>query len=178
MEEFELRALQSFSDVSLEVSAPSSEFTHDQHQLHGHFLDLFEELVEGFLRKENYSVEDFYKQLSQYLDADKINCAGSIVSYPSGAKATHRLQDEDFLDDDSVGSLHSETDSANEVFDVIRKYMRFDLWAENMRQMARQQLRFRSFREQVGSAVRLDYQQSKYTPGNLSTAHRLNDCTK
>jgi len=155
MEKFELTALRSF-----EESSPHSEFTHEQHRLHEQFLELFEELIEGFLRQENYSVEEFYQQLALYLDLDHRT----------------RVQDSGCFDDGSSDLQPSEPDSANDVLEVIRNYMRFDMWADNMRQMARQQLRFQSFREQMEIAVQSDYEPpAKYSPTNHSIAHRLTE---
>lgn len=167
MEAFELTALRSFEDS---FASPYSEFTHEQHLLHEQFLQLFEELIEGFLRQEHYSAEEFYEQLAQHLDDD---------DDPSHPHAKTRMQvGSDWFDDGSTDSQPSEQDSAHEVFSVIRSYMRFDAWAENMRRMARQQLRFQSFREQVGVAVgSSDHQTppSKYSPTNHSIAHRLTE---
>jgi hypothetical protein len=169
MEAFELAALRSFEDSS----APYSEFAHEQHILHGQFLQLFEELLEGFLRQEHYSAEEFYEQLAQHLDDDRDHRTND----PLHPHAKTRMQKSDCFDDDSTDSQPSEPDSAHEVLAVIRNYMRFDAWAENMRRMARQQLRFQSFREQVGVAVGSDHQTppSKYSPTNHSIAHRLTE---
>lgn len=184
MEAFELRALQSFQDFSSSSSyadaVPYSEFTHEQHLLHEQFLQLFEELIEGFLRQEHFSAEEFYEQLAQHLDDDDHH-PDRHADDPPHSQAKTRMQESDCFDDgsscDSQQQQASEPDSAHEVLEVIRHYMRFDAWAENMRRMARQQLRFQSFREQVGVAVGSDHMTppSKYSPTNHSIAHRLTE---
>ncbi len=62
MERFENRAIDAFMG-----SCDSTEITFEQHNLHNEFLELFESLIEKFLRVEGggCSVEAFYERVQQ-----------------------------------------------------------------------------------------------------------------
>jgi hypothetical protein len=61
IDDFENRALKAFEDYE------NDEYTFEQENLHRQFLALFEELIEGFLRTENISMDDLYSRLSSHL---------------------------------------------------------------------------------------------------------------
>jgi hypothetical protein len=60
IDDFENRALKAFEDYE------NDEYTFEQENLHRQFLALFEELIEGFLRTENISMDDLYSRLSSH----------------------------------------------------------------------------------------------------------------
>lgn len=110
MERFELRAVESFRN-------DEGEYTHEQYDLHKEFTCLFEQLVEGFLENEGYSIEEFYKVLKHF-----VRKSGSVKNKPKIG---------------SPGYYSSgEVTPADEVMEVISSYMDFHVWAGLMRKQA------------------------------------------
>ena len=163
IEAFETRALESFIDFS------TKEFTHEQYQLHEEFNQLFESLIEKFLLKEGYDIQDFYTELVHYLDRiKKFN-----IDYNSCSK-------DDPVEEES-NHPHKNELYAKEVYECLCNYMQFDIWAEYMKDMAKQHAKFKTFRENLNAAVKNDLVGYTTTSNNLNNkaiSHRLNDCAK
>jgi hypothetical protein len=121
MEKFEIRALESFQNCD------ETEYTHEQHALHSEFTTLFEQLIEGFLESEGYTIDVFYDELVHYTQKSKL---------AAGGKAKLPLC------------------PADEVMEVVSNYLQFDVWADLMRQQSKQQAAFRTMREQVQDAYK------------------------
>mmetsp|Transcript_1930 Transcript_1930/g.3076 ORF Transcript_1930/g.3076 Transcript_1930/m.3076 type:complete len:251 (-) Transcript_1930:197-949(-) len=153
MEEFEVKALESFRNFE------EKEYTHQQHALHNEFVELFEKLIEKFLRTEGYSVEVFYDELLHFMKQQPATGSRNLLVpqlSPNEKNAGKRM--------------------ADECMEVISGYMKFDIWADMMRQQAKQQFEFKTMKQKlhdVAAAV-----SSAYSADNKSAAHRLDDCVK
>jgi hypothetical protein len=123
MEKFEIRALESFQDYE------QTEFTHEQHALHNEFVALFEQLIEGFLQSEGYSIDVFYNELVHFINKSKSSTKGKAATAAAAAAAGMT--------------------PAEEVLEVVSNYMQFDLWADLMRQQARRQSEFATMKEKL-----------------------------
>ena len=118
MEKFEIRALEHFTNVD------DTEFTHEQHALHNEFVALFEQLIEGFLAAEGYSIDDFYTELVHFIEKEKKR------------KKTDKTA----------------VAPADEVLRVVSCYMQFDVWAGLMHQQARKNADFSTMVEKIQQA--------------------------
>lgn len=123
MEKFEIRALESFQDYD------QTEYTHQQHALHEEFVALFEQLIEGFLASEGYTIGAFYEELLHFRGKTPVSAR-------------------------SQGSFALPLSPAEEVVEVVANYMTFELWADLMKQQARRQAEFRTLGDQVQAAYR------------------------
>lgn len=126
MERFELRAVEAFKGDEME-------FTHEQHDLHKEFVALFEQLVEGFLSTEDYSIDEFYQELKHFLQV-------------SGPKSKPKLGGTGYYDSGLVTP-------ADEVMEVISSYMQFDVWAGLMRRQAQQRGAFLTIKDKLNQAA-------------------------
>lgn len=117
MEKLEIRALDCFQDFD------QTEFTHQQHAIHREFVQLFEQLIEGFLGSEGYTIETFYEELEHFINKTK--------------------------DTKSSRSLGESFTPAEEVMAVISSYLQFEVWSDLMRKQARQQAEFATMREKL-----------------------------
>eukprot|EP01032_Pedospumella_encystans_P026948 gene26948-30466_t len=127
MEKFELRAVESFRD-------DEAEFTHEQHELHKEFMALFEQLVEGFLEFEGYTVEVFYKELKHFVNKSNQQPNKPKIGTPeyfTSGKVT----------------------PADEVMEVINSYMQFEVWAGLMRKQAQQRGAFLTTKDKLHAAA-------------------------
>lgn len=123
MEKFELRAVESFREND-------AEFTHEQHELHKEFMALFEQLVEGFLAFEGYTVEVFYKELKHFVNKSQQHTNKPKIGTPeyfTSGKVT----------------------PADEVMEVITSYMQFEVWADLMRKQAQQRGAFLTTKDKL-----------------------------
>jgi hypothetical protein len=120
MEKFEIRALEKFQDYE------QTEYTHEQHALHNEFVALFEQLIEGFLQSEGYSIDLFYSELVHFINKSK-GCTKGKAAAAAAAGMT----------------------PAEEVLEVVSNYMQFELWADLMRQQARRQTEFATMKEKL-----------------------------
>lgn len=117
MEAFEKRAVKLF-DPEVE------EYTFEQEQLHREFCDLFEELVESFLSKEGYTYEEFYEEAKKAID-EKHN-------------AIHRHNE--LVPQAFKKYQPSEMSMAEEIHGVVLAVSNFQLWADEMRQIRKNEL--------------------------------------
>jgi len=123
MEKFELRAVGSFRN-------DEDEFTHEQHELHKEFMALFEQLVEGFLEFEGYTVEVFYKELKHF-----VNKSEHLANKP-------KIGTPEYFTSGKVTP-------ADEVMEVINSYMQFEVWAGLMRKQAQQRGAFLTTKDKL-----------------------------
>lgn len=108
------------------------EYTHQQHALHEEFVALFEQLIEGFLASEGYNIDAFYEEL---------------LHFRQKTPASVRI----------LGSSALPLSPAEEVVEVVANYMTFEVWADLMKQQARQQAEFRTMGDHVQAAYRGDH---------------------
>jgi hypothetical protein len=99
---FETRALDAFVDPFTE------EISFEQERLHSEFMELFEKLIEKFLREKNVSKEEFYSQVQEHVHRD--------------TKKSKRDE--------------AKKRAADEVVDVIYCYTDLRLWCCEMRKRA------------------------------------------
>eukprot|EP00943_MAST-04B_sp_MAST-4B-sp1_P003584 g3584.t1 len=116
MEAFEKRAVKAF-DPDVE------EYTFEQEQLHQEFCKLFEEVVESFLKKEDYTYEEFYEEAKKAIDG-KDNTIHDNELVP---KAFKKYQP-------------SEMAMAEEIHGIILAISNFQQWADEMRQIRKNEL--------------------------------------
>lgn len=128
MEKFEIRALESFQNFT------DTEYTHEQHALHNEFVALFEQLVEGFLQSEGYTIDVFYNELAHFLNKSTFK--------PKGNKGPGMQS-----------SYYNDATPADEVMEVISSYIQFDTWADLMRKQAQQRCEFQSMREKINEVA-------------------------
>ena len=161
METFEIKAIESFRNYE------ESEFTHEQHALHREFVSLFEQLVEGFLKKEGYTIDVFYDELVHFMkhNRNKGKNSSSSSNGGSGTVANYTFR----------GSNES---AADEVMEVISSYMEFDVWAGLMRKQAQMQSEFRSTREKLQDAATAMSNNGTYNADSKAAAHRLDEFAK
>jgi hypothetical protein len=108
---FETRALEAFVDPF------SEEISFAQERLHKEFMELFEKLIEKFLREKNVPKEEFYAQVQEHVHRDTKN---------NNSKSNKRDE--------------AKKRAAEEVVDVIFCYTDLRLWCGEMRKRALMQL--------------------------------------
>ncbi len=111
---FETRALDAFVDPF------SEEISFEQERLHNEFMELFEKLIEKFLREKNVPKEEFYSQVQEHVHRD----------------VTKSKRDE------------AKKRTADEVVDVIYCYTDLRLWCGEMRKRAVMQLQHNEYLRQ------------------------------
>ena len=140
IEDFENKALLSFQDFQ------SEEFTFEQQKLHNEFLELFEQLLEGFLKQENITISQFYDDVHDHLEFSE--------------KPT---DDNKYI-------------AANEITDIILYYTTFEKWAEMMKETSKHRSEFIPFSQQVQEAITNDATLAvSFNSQNKSTTHRFED---
>lgn len=116
MEAFEKRAVKAF-DLDVE------EYTFEQERLHQEFCLLFEELVGNFLSKEGYTVEQFYEEAKKTIDENN----STIHNNELLPNAFQKFQP-------------SQKAMAEEVHSVVLAVSNFQLWANEMREIRRNEM--------------------------------------
>ena len=111
--EFEERAARQF-DPDVE------EYTFEQEALHKEFCVLFEELTEGYIKENGYTLEQFYEEARVLVEErEKLEREGKRVER------------------DPWQDPPDPKEEADEVVEVIHQVASFQAWAEAMRERAR-----------------------------------------
>lgn len=127
LDEFERKAMSAFDGDFVE-------FTHEQHQMHGEFMRLFESLIERFLDKHKYTSSQLVEDLQKHYRNLK-----------------------------EAGRRGSNAQDAEEVIDVIAFYTCFEAWANMMKENARMRRHYKTFVEKLLSSVSEGTVQSETT---------------
>ena len=124
MQRFEARAWPKF-DPDVE------EYTFEQQDLHKEFCALFEGLTEGFITAEGWTIDDFYSAVARA--AEKRGASGRDAA---GGETAPRPWGETDAGED-----------AEEVVEVVFQVADFQLWAAEMRGIARNNLQWQARRD-------------------------------
>ena len=133
MEEYHL--LQRFEAKAWPKFDPDEdEYTFEQQDLHKEFCALFESLTEKFILSEGYSIERFYKVVAR--EAEKRKGQGTARDAVGGEVAPRPWGETDDAED------------AEEVVEVVFQVADFQLWAAEMRGIARNNMAWQARRAQ------------------------------
>jgi hypothetical protein len=122
-----------------QVNKETKGFSHEEYRLHQEFLKLFEDMIERFLRLNDYEADEVYNELLKYYVEKK-----KEKKIDPSMEVTHRYDDdydEENYDKNPEKYVQNE---ALEVLDVLAFYTDFSLWDEMMWENARYRLQFRN----------------------------------
>lgn len=159
MEDFQI--VESFEENAVRTAFQDHEvnsqtqYTHEHYRLHKEFLELFEGLIESFLRKELCPVNEFYAHLQACL--------------PNKGYIQSEIPNKDATPSDAL---------VCEVVDVICRFLDFECWMEHMRLRASRMKQYQSFAAQLCNAAVAEHLNSFYNAADKSSVHRLSNCIK
>jgi len=147
MEEFEKYALDAFMDLEQSEISSIKEFNHRQYELHQEFLTLFETLIDKFLKKFDYTMDELYEQIEWYYKQRDIIDESKASSHNRGGWKEH-------IDSDEEESSPSQ--EAFEIIEVITFYTDFEKWTTMMMEIVKQRKHFETFKARMSKAVHVD----------------------
>jgi hypothetical protein len=123
LQDFEDRAMQSFIDREESESRGSGvgDYDHFHYQLHREFVQLFEQMIDGFLKQQNCTMEDVFVEIERH----------------------HKLRVRDETDGDEKANIENSVD----LIQVLTFYTDFSSWASMMAENARLRLRIKAMRK-------------------------------
>lgn len=148
MDQFEREAIQLFDSEDF-ISNPNYEFSHQQYRKHQEFLELFESLVENFLRTNHYTSDKLYSELQTFINSKSTDNQTKHNKKSSG----DGKYSSDNEDDDECSQESSDQSNALEIVEVIAYYTSFEKWCEMMKENVKLKRYFRSFEERMKSAA-------------------------
>ena len=120
----DFKKMQAFEKLAIKAFNPDiEEYTFKQEELHQEFCSLFEQLVGSFLKKEGYTYEEFYEEAKKSIDENNTKVHNNEL-IPNAFKKFQPSQKQ----------------MAEEIHGVILAVSNFQLWADEMREIRRNEM--------------------------------------